>query len=633
MALEIFKLFGSIFVDGSKAEESIAKTDNKASKLAENLGNGIKTAAKWGAGIATGAAAAVSSITALAVKSAEATDRIDKMSQKIGISKQSFQEWDYIMAQNGMDVDKLQVGVKTLVSQMNSAEVGGKNATEAFGALGLTWQDGNGKLKSQEQMLNETMIALANMENGTRKAKLATELFGKAGIEMMPMLNGGANAITELKDRAYDLGLVLSDDSVDAGVVLGDTIDDVKKSFGSIITKIGVEFMPMIQNLLDAVLTNMPLIQEIFGGVFSFIGNVAGTAIDWIGQFIGWIQKLIDEAQTEGTTLNIFFEKVSEIIRKASEKVIEIVGAIIEKFNSIVDWIQNNKTLVETIGIIIGSFAAAWGLLNIAIGIWNAIGAIATAVTTGFGAAVAFLTSPITIVTLAIGAVIAIVVLLIKHWDDVKEAGAKAWNWIKGIWNNAAEWFNKNIIEPIGNFFGNLWDNTKEVCINAWNGIIEFFINIVPNMIELGKNIFGGLWDGIKNVWSNISNWVSEKVSWLVDKLTFWKKGNDEMSKTTTGYDNTKPAPRINGRHASGLSYVPFNGYIGELHKGEEVVSNSDKQSILDILKALALGGQGGGQKVELVVNLNGQTLARELYDPLQRQSRLQGTNLAQGVL
>ncbi len=570
MAIEIFKLFGSIFVDSSKAEESISKTESKAEKLAKNMGEGLKTAAKWGAGIAAGAGAALGGITALATKSAETTDRIDKMSHKIGISKQAFQEWDYIMGQNGMDVEKLQVGIKTLVSQMDAAEGGSKKATEAFGALGLTWEDGSGKLKSQEQMMNEAMMALANMENGTEKARLATELFGKAGVEMMPMLNGGAEAITELKDRSHELGLIMSDEAVNAGVVLGDTMDDVKDSFGAIFTKIGVEVMPIIQQLLDCVLANMPLIQEIVGKVFGFIGEVVGVAIDWIGKFIGWIKSLVEQAQTDGTFLN-------EIVTTIKDMFITAFAAIQDFFKSFFDFCK---------------------------GFWDEWG------------------DTITVVVKAI-------------WDVVSSVFKTVFNLIMDIFKVFSALFKgdwKGLWEAVKNLFSNLWDGICNLFGTLLDGFISIFTNIVPKMIQVGKDIFSGLWDGIKGIWESISGWVSDKVSWLVDKLAFWKKGNDEMSSDDGGKSGIKTRANTNGSHANGLSYVPFDGYIGELHKGEEVVSKTDKQSILDILKALSLGNQGGGQIIELQVNLDGQKIARAIYNPMQKESKLQGNSFAMGV-
>jgi hypothetical protein len=282
--VEIFKLFGTILVDTVKANESISKTGKEADSLASKLGNGLQKGADIAgkAMLALGAAAVAggTALYGLTMKTAETLDRVDKLSAKIGISKQAFQEWDYIMGQSGMDVSKLQVGVKTLVTQMTAASKGSESAQSAFKKLNVTWQDSWGRLKSQEEVLNETILALAKMGNTTERARLATELFGKAGSEMAPMLNGGAEAIEALRKRAHELGLIFSDDAVNASVVLGDTIDDVKRSFSSLTTQIGVAATPAVQKFADFILENMPEIRDKTAKALEVITNIAMFLID-----------------------------------------------------------------------------------------------------------------------------------------------------------------------------------------------------------------------------------------------------------------------------------------------------------------------------------------------------------------
>ena len=66
MAVEIFKLFGSIFVNNDEANKSIAETEKKGKGVAATLGNGIKTAGKWGAAMVGGAAAGVGALSSVA---------------------------------------------------------------------------------------------------------------------------------------------------------------------------------------------------------------------------------------------------------------------------------------------------------------------------------------------------------------------------------------------------------------------------------------------------------------------------------------------------------------------------------------------------------------------------------------
>ena len=319
MALEIFRLIGSVFVDTDQAEKSLKNTDKQGEKTASTLGSklatGAKAAGKVVLGLGSAAAAAGTALYGVAMNAAGAMDEIDKGSAKIGISKQAYQEWGYVLGQNGMDISKLEVGMKTLVSKMDGASKGTKSAQESFEKLGVSIYDANGKLKDQETMMNEAMYALANMENGTEKARLATELFGKAGVEMMPMLNGGAEGMKALTDRAHELGLVVSDEAVTAGVVLGDTLDDAKQSFSAIMSKIGIEFMPIIQSLLDWFLAHMPTIQAICSTVF----NALGAIVSWFGGIISSLTGKLSESgfsfQGLMTKMQTLFTSTMNVLR------------------------------------------------------------------------------------------------------------------------------------------------------------------------------------------------------------------------------------------------------------------------------------------------------------------------------
>ena len=270
--MELFQLIGKIAINSQDAIRDINNTTEKASGLGTKMKAGIATAAKWGTAIAAGAVAAGAGVAKLAMNSAAAADEVDKMSQKIGLSKEGYQEWSYVLGQNGMDISSLQMGMKTLVTQMDGVVSGSKSSIEMFDKLGLSVTDSTGAMKDQETMMNEVMIALADMPNGTEKARLATELFGRSGAELMPMLNQGSGAMKELTQRAHDLGLIMSDEAVNAGVVLGDTMDDVKKSLGMVATELGVQLMPLVQMALEWVIEHMPEIKAFVSETMTTIG-------------------------------------------------------------------------------------------------------------------------------------------------------------------------------------------------------------------------------------------------------------------------------------------------------------------------------------------------------------------------
>lgn len=231
--MEIFRLFGSIFVDNEAANQSISKTEEKAEGLGNKFLKGVGTAAKWGIAIGGAAIAGATALGGLAMKAAETTDRIDKLSAKTGLSKQAFQEWDYVLGQNGVNIEVMKNGMKTLTNFMDQAAQGSEKVISKFDDLGVKLFDTSGQLRAQEDVMRDTLKALADLPNGAEKSAKAVELFGKAGLELMPMLNNGSESIEELTQRAHDLGLVMSDEAVNAGVLLGDTMDNVKKNIWS----------------------------------------------------------------------------------------------------------------------------------------------------------------------------------------------------------------------------------------------------------------------------------------------------------------------------------------------------------------------------------------------------------------
>lgn len=339
--MEIFKLIGSIFVDTDEANKSLSKTDEKAGSVGKTLLNGVKSAGKFAVGLGGAAAAGATALMSVATKSAEAADEIDKMSQKMGISKEGYQEWSYVMGQNGMDISTLNTGMKTLVNQMESAANGSATASSYFDQLGISIYDANGNLKDQETIMNEAIYALAEVEDATMRSALATDLFGKAGTEMLPMLNSGAEGMQELTQRAHDLGLVMSDEAVNSGVVFGDTLDDVKQSFGMVVNTIGVQVMPIIQKLLDWVLENMPAIQSVFSEVFTFIGEIVNAAM-------------------------VVIEALMPVIERA-------FGFIGEMWNNSLKPVLDN--IIEFIkNVFSGNFEGAFeNLINIIKGIWDGL--------------------------------------------------------------------------------------------------------------------------------------------------------------------------------------------------------------------------------------------------------------------
>lgn len=233
-----------------------------------------------------------------------------------------------------------------------------------------------------------------------------------------------------------------------------------------------------------------PLTQTLFAGLEwayynLFVPLAAWTAEDALPAFLDVLSgalrvlnSVLEALAPLGTWLwENFLQPIAEW---TGGLIVSALEGLAAGLNGISDWINENQGLVEMFSIIVGSFAAAWGLVNGAIAVWNGavsiwnnIGPLAATITKAFGVAVNWLTSPIGLVIVAVTALIAIIVLLVKNWDTVKEVAGKVWDGIVSIWNGACDWFKQKVLDPLVNGFK-----------GTVNGIIGFINGLVRTVVD-----------------------------------------------------------------------------------------------------------------------------------------------------
>ena len=95
------------------------------------------------------------------------------------------------------------------------------------------------------------------------------------------------------------------------------------------------------------------------------------------------------------------------------------------------------------------------------------------------------------------------------------------------------------------------------------NALSEGIENVVEELVSVGEDVVNSIKKGISDAWEGLKSWFNS----LWDSLFGNRTVNVNVNKTTSG---------VNGSHAGGLAYVPFDGYIAELHKGERVLTASE---------------------------------------------------------
>lgn len=239
--MNIFDLVAKLTLDSSEYEKQLQGAGEKTKSFASSgfetfkgyAAVGVKSLAAVG-GAAAGAGTALFSAVG---KVASAGDNIDKMSQKLGMSATAYQEWDAIMRHCGTTIDVMQSSMKTLAS---AAETG----KDAFNELGLS-QEKIASL-SQEKLFAETIKALQNVEDDTRRTYLAGQLLGRGATELGALLNTSAEDTEKMRREVHKLGGVLSDDAVKASAKYQDSLQDMQTAAKGLLRGAMAKAMPSI---------------------------------------------------------------------------------------------------------------------------------------------------------------------------------------------------------------------------------------------------------------------------------------------------------------------------------------------------------------------------------------------------
>ena len=300
-------------------------------------------------------------------ESIKATSRIEDMSAKLGLTRSAFQEWDYVMNLNGISIESLQGSLNKMNNVLDDASKGSKGAKDSLSALGLSFEELQGKTRTE--IFDIIIKKLQGITDENKRAALANDIFGKSSTELGPILGQSAADIEKLKTEAQNLGLVLSDDLVKAGDDAGDNMDKVKASFAAASTQLGATFLPKLNEFLNWVLANMPKIQAVFETVF----NAVVDSIKWVSDNANWL--------------------------------IPILAGVLAGFVAL--------KVISTITAMMTAFNAIMTIVNATTGLFNVLLA----------------TNPIGLVAIAIGVLIAALVALGVNFDDIVKGMAAGFKW------------------------------------------------------------------------------------------------------------------------------------------------------------------------------------------------------------
>lgn len=420
---------------------AIGGIQNQAKAATSGLQGLTKAASMGGLAGAMGALApllSVAGLVGMAKKTLEAGDAMYDMSQRTGVAVESLAKFKKAASLSGTDLDAVAKALGKLSKGMYEASQTGKGPTaEALKVLGVSATDAAGKLRSADAVLLDVATKFKTMPDGAQKTALAMQLFGKAGAEMIPMLNMGGDAIDKLKVKMTSAFAEKADQ-------YSDKLTNLSGKVGALGADIMIIALPALDKMADAmtalvdgfnkldptlrgVIVAVALLAISFGGIIMIVGALA-SAITAIGT--AWAGM---SAAIAGGTLASYIAGIATVIQLA--------------FTGLLTWLT-------------GTFLPA---------------------------IIAFFSGPAGWTVLAVAAVVAMAIAFRKPigdflawaWKGFTEGFGKIWRWLsEGFQNN---------MKKIGDFLYSIWTGIIKGIKSIFFGFIKVWVDRI-NFVIGGVN-------------------------------------------------------------------------------------------------------------------------------------------------
>lgn len=191
-------------------------------------------------------------VAEFAAQTIESVASLEKLSQSAGVSVEALSSLRLAAAASGVTQDELATSFKKLNVALSDANDPSTKAAAAFKSLGIEVRNADGTLKSVTQALPAIADAFKNSADGPTKAAIAVDLFGRAGVNMIPVLDGGSAALEEFRKKAEDAGLVISTETAQAAEEFTKKVNVLRESLiGGFSAQIEAQLLPVLDRLVD----------------------------------------------------------------------------------------------------------------------------------------------------------------------------------------------------------------------------------------------------------------------------------------------------------------------------------------------------------------------------------------------
>lgn len=462
-------------------------------------------------------------------------DTIDKMSQKMGLSTDAYQEWDFVMQHCGTSIEALKPSMKTLAM---AAEKG----SDAFAQLGISEEQI--ATMSQEELFNATIAGLQGVTDETQRTALAAELLGRGATELGPLMNMTAEETEAMRQQVHDLGGVMSNDAVKAAAAYKDSLQNMQTAISGLKNKLAGDLLPSVTTVMDGLTLLfsggdtdeamemigegidqlcekleelIPQVMEIGGqilmklaeAIIENLPTLIDSGMSIINELIAGIIEALPQLLEAGMQIitglvDATLQNLPMLVQVALQMLLTLAQGITDQLPTLIPAIidvvlQVVNTLIENLPLLIEG--AIQLFLGIVTGLIQALPQIIAALPTLIDSIINALIDSI---PLLIECGVELFLALIENLPAIIVAIVKA---------------APKIVKSLVRGFLELAVQIKEVGTKLMTKLKEGITGMVSNLVsaakDLGKNVVDGIWNGISAGW----DWLKEKVGGLAKSL------------------------------------------------------------------------------------------------------------------
>ena len=195
--------------------------------------------------------AIVSGLRSMVQHTAEAGAELNDSALRLGFATDELQTWRYAAKLAGVDAQGLEGAFQKLNLAADNAKQGSKTQAQAFKTLGVAFKGADGALRPTAELLPEIADSIARVGDPAKQSGLAVDLFGRAGVKLLPLLKEGSAGLAKYKNELQDLGGLMSGEAIAQADEYGDNLDRLDFALGGLRNTIVLNVLPSLTSMIE----------------------------------------------------------------------------------------------------------------------------------------------------------------------------------------------------------------------------------------------------------------------------------------------------------------------------------------------------------------------------------------------